>query len=285
MQPLAPALHRGSQQRAWWRRRCDRPPLAPHRSAADRSADPVSASRVHCQVFVHTWNPESAAFIDASYGAHLRASQHQPVEQRSNRCRKQGGPDFGQLALQRLPLAPDHAPGCPKLRPASSNHQRAQKKLGLLRWPAIQGLVFDLGNNGRSQSLSVGRAALLMRAHERLRGRPYTLALALRADVALGSPFALASMDPRHVWLPAMCGSVVKRQSWLGPSSAPAPSQGLPWRLEAVGQSQGERPAHWAPSHCLGCSSSPPPELPMIPQPLTIQVRLLEEGPRRTGHE
>ena len=88
-----------------------------------------------------------------------------------------------------------------------------KKSVGLLRWPAIQGLVFDLGNNGRSQSLSVGRAALLMRAHERLRGRPYTLALALRADVALGSPFALASMDPRHVWLPAMCGSVVERQS------------------------------------------------------------------------
>ena len=76
-----------------------------------------------------------------------------------------------------------------------------------------RGLVYDIGNNGRSQSLSVGRAALLMRAHERLRGRPYTLALALRADVALGSPFALASMDPRHVWLPAMCGSVVERQS------------------------------------------------------------------------
>ena len=94
-------------------------------------------------VFVHTWNPDSAAFIDASYGSHLRASQHQPVEHR---------------------------------------------------------------NAGRSQSLSIGRAALLMRAHERRRGRPYTLALALRADVALGSPFVLASMDPQHVWLPAMCG-------------------------------------------------------------------------------
>ena len=33
-------------------------------------------------------------------------------------------------------LAPDHAPGCPKLRPASSNHQ----PLGLLRWPATQAL-------------------------------------------------------------------------------------------------------------------------------------------------
>ena len=94
-------------------------------------------------VFVHTWNPESAAFIDASYGVYLRGSQHQPVE---------------------------------------------------------------VTNNGRSQSLSIGRAALLMRAHERHRGREYTLALALRADVTLGSPFVLASMSPRHVWLPSLCG-------------------------------------------------------------------------------
>ena len=96
-------------------------------------------------VFVHTWNPESAAFIDASYGAHLRASQHQPVE---------------------------------------------------------------VKNNGRSQSLSIGRAALLMRAHERQRGRGYKLALALRADVALGSPFVLAAMamEPSHLWLPSLCG-------------------------------------------------------------------------------
>ena len=103
----------------------------------------VAANSGHAggvDVFVHTWNPSSGAFIDARYGAHLRASQHEAVE---------------------------------------------------------------FSNNGRSQSLSVGRAALLMRAHERRRGGvPYTLALALRADVALGSPFVLGPMDPRHVWLP-----------------------------------------------------------------------------------
>jgi hypothetical protein len=44
---------------------------------------PRHPSRVHCQVFVHTWNPDSGAFIDASYGPHLRASKHQPVEQRN----------------------------------------------------------------------------------------------------------------------------------------------------------------------------------------------------------
>eukprot|EP00964_Phaeocystis_antarctica_P010002 scaffold5453_cov58-Phaeocystis_antarctica.AAC.6 len=50
--------------------------------------------------------------------------------------RKQGGTGFGQLALRRLLSAPDHAPGCPKLRPASANQPNG------LRWPATQALVF-----------------------------------------------------------------------------------------------------------------------------------------------
>ena len=36
----------------------------------------------------------------------------------AQRCRKQGGTLFGQLALRSLVSAPDHASGCPKLRPA-----------------------------------------------------------------------------------------------------------------------------------------------------------------------
>ena len=28
-----------------------------------------------------------------------------------------------------------------------------------------------------------------------------------------------------------------------------------------------EGPAHWAPSHCLGCSSQPPPKPPISPRP------------------
>ena len=35
-----------------------------------------------------------------------------------------------------------------------------------------------------------------------------------------------------------------------------------------------ERPAHWAPSHCLGCSSEPRPKPPIAP-PLTLQARRL----------
>ena len=75
---------------------------------------PRHPSRVHCQVFVHTWNPDSGAFIDASYGPHLRASKHQPVEQRNNQCREQGGPDFGHLSLRRLIFAPAYAPASAK---------------------------------------------------------------------------------------------------------------------------------------------------------------------------
>ena len=33
-----------------------------------------------------------------------------------------------------------------------------------------------------------------------------------------------------------------------------------------------KRPAYRAPSHCLGCSSWPPPKPPISPPPLTIQV-------------
>ena len=69
-------------------------------------------------VFAHSWNPESAAFIDQQYGDKLRASSHQPVETRLN---------------------------------------------------------------GRSQSLSLARAARLMLAHEEARGRPYMAGLGAAA--------------------------------------------------------------------------------------------------------
>jgi hypothetical protein len=41
------------------------------------------------------------------------------------------------------------------------------------------------------------------------------------------------------------------------PSSAPAPPQGAPGGPGQLGTPM-KRPAHWAPSHGLGCSSQPP---------------------------
>ena len=53
------------------------------------------------------------------------------------------------------------------------------------------------------------------------------------------------------------------------PNSAPAPLQGAPG---GSGQLGTPRSAHRAPSHCLGCSSQPPPKPPISP-PLTMQAR------------
>eukprot|EP00964_Phaeocystis_antarctica_P077364 scaffold47998_cov33-Phaeocystis_antarctica.AAC.4 len=50
-------------------------------------------------------------------------------------------------------------------------------------------------------------------------------------------------------------------------------------RLAALGS---KRPAHWVPSHCLGCSSEPPPKPPMAP-PLTIQAALALQEAREGG--
>ena len=48
--------------------------------------------------------------------------------------------------------------------------------------------------------------------------------------------------------------SMAKALSWQRPSSAPVPPQGAPGSSGQLGTPR-KRPAHWAPSHCLGCSS------------------------------
>ena len=48
--------------------------------------------------------------------------------------------------------------------------------------------------------------------------------------------------------------SMVKVQSGQCPSSAPVPPQGTPGGSGQLSTPR-ERPALWAPSHCLGCSS------------------------------
>eukprot|EP00964_Phaeocystis_antarctica_P110857 scaffold75194_cov54-Phaeocystis_antarctica.AAC.1 len=63
---------------------------------------------------------------------------------------------------------------------------------------------------------------------------------------------------------------MVKVQSGQRPSSAPVPPLGAPGGSGQLSTPR-ERPALLAPSHCLRCSSEPPPK-PPIPPPLTIQA-------------
>ena len=51
--------------------------------------------------------------------------------------------------------------------------------------------------------------------------------------------------------------------SLAAPGSAPAPPQGAPGISGLVNTSKRQRPGHWAPSYCLGCSSQPPPTSPI----------------------
>ena len=60
------------------------------------------------------------------------------------------------------------------------------------------------------------------------------------------------------------------RCPWQRPSATLAPARGS-WWLWAARLCHGERWSHWALSHCLSCSSQPPPKSP-TPPPLAIQV-------------
>ncbi len=78
---------------------------------------------------VQLWRSTNVAFVDAD-GLEEEGSDHGglTLEPMSNSV-------FGQLPVRRLLSAPEHASGCPKLRPASAN-----QPLGP-RWPAIQALL------------------------------------------------------------------------------------------------------------------------------------------------
>ena len=57
---------------------------------------------------------------------------------------------------------------------------------------------------------------------------------------------------------------MLKVPPWERPSAAQAPPQGAPHGSLQLGAPR-ERPAYWAPSHSLGCSSEPPPKPPVSP--------------------
>lgn len=57
----------------------------------------------------------------------------------------------------------------------------------------------------RSQALSIGRAALLMRAHEIARGAPYRLALVMRHDLIILAPVHLSSLSANGITFSHWC--------------------------------------------------------------------------------
>ena len=70
---------------------------------------------------------------------------------------------------------------------------------------------------------------------------------------------------------------MVEAPSWQRPSTAPVPPRGTPGGSGQLGTPR-ERPARWAPSRCLGCSSQPPPKPPISP-PLTTQAAIRKVDP------
>ena len=79
----------------------------------------------------------------------VRAPFLQQPLQESTLCGKQRGSDLGQLALRRPRSAPNRAPGCSELRPASANQPLGPHYC----WPAISAsLSFDVGTTTTSSA-------------------------------------------------------------------------------------------------------------------------------------
>ena len=57
----------------------------------------------------------------------------------------------------------------------------------------------------RSQALSIGRAALLMQAHERRTEHAYHMALVMRHDLVVGAPVAMSQFAAPNLWFAVLC--------------------------------------------------------------------------------
>ena len=103
--------------------------------------------------------------------------------------------------------------------------------------------------------------------------RQQTLWRGARACGSSGSP---CSPLVSRASVSSQSSSRVKVSPWQCPSLAPTPLRGAPGGSGRLVTPR-ERPHHWPSSHCLGCSSKPPPK-PAISPPLTIQAQTAGPG-------
>ena len=165
---------------------------------------------------------------------------------------KQGSSAFGQLALGRLLSAPDHATGCLKLRPASAAALAGHISCELAALACFRRryAAVDWAQNLRSLP-----GSLILR---RIKS-PLLFNIGITTIIcllhSLYGPWPAGIALP-HTLLSSALGLTARSKCTVGRD--PARPLRLPGaRLVALGavHSQGERPAHRAPSHRLGCSS------------------------------
>ena len=138
---------------------------------------------------------------------------------------------------------------------SSLGAQPLPRMLELAASKAADSTAFD-HSGARGQPLRRAHRA----DHTRGRGRPAGRAHDAARDgqrvrqVGRAAARARAVLRRRRPRRAGRLRSMVKAPPWQGPSSAPAPPQGVPGSSGQLGTSR-NRPSHWAPIHCLGCSS------------------------------
>ena len=117
--------------------------------------------------------------------------------------------------------------------------------------------AFDHAGTARSKYSSV-RERVRVKAEEQRAKMEEPTAIRLRDKLSfmLGvvGCFVIEACVLQAPQLYPYLSRVKLRPPWQRPSSAPAPPQGAPGGSGQLGTPR-KRPTHWAPSHCLGCSS------------------------------